>query len=420
VSKPRKLESAQASNFFQFNLAGLLLFSLTLIGGAALTTAKLTAKTGHELADSLVVDPQDKSRSVHAGPWGELITRDIELERPVEFVNAGLPAAQPVWSFKGLKAAEVKSLLMRDGLTGAQAAELLVPGAVTGEAAGTRVEPPATFLLTLGADARGKLYPALAGLGVNTGLDRPYIFPGDTIDSVYHTPQLNPDDVALLKQLVYKNGSARQMADYEFLFWKIPTPERRVAMAKALSRQPAVFASLAIKPDTDLDQLLGYWSLPPNVRNTDVRPLLEALKALPEGGNLSLIYLLPKMARDRLYTFPAPAHPGEPMPDCHWTTFNFNRETPDNRFSDPDYPVPYIAQNCRQIAAPSRYGDILLLMDDQKELKHSAVYLAGDLVFTKNGQNNMQPWMIMHLPDLLATYAATPPLHVVYVRNKTD
>ena len=35
------------------------------------------------------------------------------------------------------------------------------------------------------------------------------------------------------------------------------------------------------------------------------------------------------------------------------------------------------------------------------------MYLAGNLVFTKNGQNAVQPWMIMHLPDLLATYAAT-------------
>ena len=146
MSRPRKLESAQVGNIFQFNLAGLILFSLALIGGAVLTTAKLTAKTGHELAESLVVDPHDKSRSVHAGPWGELITRDIELERPVEFLNAEVSAAQPeTWKFMGMKAAAVKALLIRDGLTAAQAAALLATGAVTEEAPAPGWFPPPIF-----------------------------------------------------------------------------------------------------------------------------------------------------------------------------------------------------------------------------------------------------------------------------------
>jgi hypothetical protein len=191
-------------------------------------------------------------------------------------------------------------------------------------------------------------------------------------------------------------------------------------MAKALSRQHAVFAGLAIKPDTDIDKLAGYWSNIPNVRFVDIRPLLEALKALPEGGNLSLFYLLPKFARDRLYTYPLPSHPGDPVQDCHWTTFNFSNDTPDNRFNDPNFAVQYISQNYYHISAPSLYGDILLLMTDKSEIKYSAVYLADDLVFTKNGNNYRQPWMIMRIPDLLATYPATPPVHAVYLRSKRN
>jgi hypothetical protein len=130
--------------------------------------------------------------------------------------------------------------------------------------------------------------------------------------------------------------------------------------------------------------------------------------------------VLPKFARDRLYTFPLPAHPGDPVLDCHWTTFNFSSDTPDNRFNDPTYAVQYIGQNYYQISAPSLYGDVLLLMNDKNEIKHSAMFLADDLVFTKNGNNYRQPWMIMHIPDLLATYPATPPMHTVYIRNKVD
>jgi len=135
---------------------------------------------------------------------------------------------------------------------------------------------------------------------------------------------------------------------------------------------------------------------------------------------LSLFYLLPKFARNRLYTFPLPPQAGEPTMDCHWSTFNFSNDTPDNRFNDPNFAVEYIRKNYYQIAAPSQYGDVLLLMNDHNEVKHSAVFLADDIVFTKNGNNYRQPWMLMRIPDLLATYPATPPMKPVYMRRKTD
>ncbi len=180
--------------------------------------------------------------------------------------------------------------------------------------------------------------------------------------------------MALLKQLVYPNGTAQQFSDYAFLLEKIPTVERRTAMTQVLSRQSAVLARLSVTPDTDIDKIAAYWGNMPNVRFTDIRPLMESLKQLPEGGTISLLYLLPKFARDRLYTFPLPAQPGDPMMDCHWTTFNFSNDTPDNRFNDPTYAVEYIRKNYYQIAAPSLYGDILLLMNDKNEVKHSAVF----------------------------------------------
>ena len=158
----------------------------------------------------------------------------------------------------------------------------------------------------------------------------------------------------------------------------------------------------------------------PNVHFIDIRPMMEALKALPQGGLLNLVYLMPKFARDRLYTFPMPNQSGDPVMDCHWTTFNFASDTPDNRFSDPDFDVQFIEKNYYQIAAPSQYGDILLLMNDRQEIKHSAVYLADDLVFTKNGNNFRQPWTIMRIPDLMSTFSATPGMKAIYVRLKTE
>jgi hypothetical protein len=421
MSTPGAGQATQTRNVFQFTLAGLILFSLALIFSASFIAYKVAAVARVQPAGVVAVNPSGQSRSVHVGTWGTLVTWDIELERPVEYPTDEInhPRAQ-TWWFNGLKPEAVRSLLARNGLTAAQLSAALSPTNVSTYASGTIVKPSGDFLESLDAGARQKLYVGLAGLGINTYLDFPYIFPGNKIDTLYADEELNADDTALLKKLVYPNGGAVQLGDYDYLLNRIPTVERRRAITRVLSRQSAVFAGLVIKPDTDIDKIAAYWGNISNVRITDLRPLMEALKELPEGGNLSLFYLLPKFARDRLYTFPPPPHPGGPVMDCHWTTFNFFNDPPDNRFNDPAFAVEYIHKNYYPIAAPSVYGDILLLMNDRDEIKHSAVFLADDLVFTKNGNNYRQPWMLMHISDLLETYPATPPMKPVYMRRKVD
>jgi hypothetical protein len=421
MSKNRKQESAQASNVFQFTLAGLIVFSVALIGASAFLTYRLTLSRSPGLEQAFAVDPKDKSNSVRVGPWGTLLTREIQLERPVEYLTDEVANPQPqVWTFNGMKPDAVKALFLQNGLSAAQAAEALAPGSFGETSSGTELRPREKFLLSLSSEVRQKLYVALAGLGVNLYLDYPYIFPGDVVETIYNDSRLNVQDVALFKQLIYLNGGAHQLSDYQFMLGKIPTVERRVAMARSMSRQSAVLARLVIHPDTDIDKIAGYWGNMRNVHFTDIRPLMESLKQMPQGGNVSLLYVLPKFARDRLYTFPLPPQPGEPTMDCHWSTFNFSNETPDNRFNDPAFAVQYIQKNYYQIAAPSLYGDIVLLMNDKQEVKHSAVYLADDIVFTKNGNNYRQPWMLMRIPDLLATYPSTPPMRVIYMRHKVD
>ena len=421
MSRLRKKEAALATNNFQFTLAGLIIFSITLIAAASFITVRLTAANHPRLAEVFAVDPDDKTRTVHSGAWGDLVMHDIQLERPAEYLTEEVSnPPQEVWTFTGMKPDAVKALLAKNGLSPAQVDAAFAPGCFSETGSGTELRPSEAFLLSLDAAARRNLYVPLAGLGVNNYFEFPFIFPGDEIESIYSDPRLNPDDLAMLKRLMYSNGGAKQLSDYPFLLNKIPTVERRIAMSQSMSRQSAVIAGLSIRPDTDIDKIAAYWGNIPNVHFTDIRPMMEALKALPQGGLLNLVYLMPKFARDRLYTFPMPPRPGDSVMDCHWSTFNFASVTPDDRFNDPDFDVQFIQKNYYQIAAPSQYGDILLLMNDRQEIKHSAVYLADDLVFTKNGNNYRQPWMLMRIPDLLATYPATPQMKAIYMRLKTN
>jgi hypothetical protein len=124
---------------------------------------------------------------------------------------------------------------------------------------------------------------------------------------------------------------------------------------------------------------------------------------------------LPPFARDRLYTYQLPPAPGEPIMDCHWSTFNFCNVKPDNRFSSPAECGHYIDQNLYRIPQPGACGDVLLFLNDKGQIGHSAVYLADDLVFTKNGNNYTMPWIIMRIADLHAMYSN---LQIAYMRRK--
>jgi hypothetical protein len=416
----RSQESGHATNSFQFTLAGLVIFSLALMGGSSFITWKLSQR-GAVRTEPYAVDTKDKSSTVHSGAWGTLLTRDIELQRPAEYVTDEVSAVKPeIWAFAGMNAGAVKKLFAANGVSDAQIAEAFAAENYTEKSSGTELRPSAKFLTSFAPEQRQKFYGALAGTGVNLYLDYPYIFPGNDFADICRSGQLQPEELALLKQLVYPNGTAQQLSDYPFLLEKIPTLERRTKLTQALSRQSAVLARLAVQPDTDIDKVASYWGNVPGVRFTDIRPLMESIKQLPEGGSISLLYLLPKFARERLYTFPLPEQAGDPTLDCHWTTFNFSSETPDNRFNDPTYAVQFIRKNLYQIAAPSQYGDILLLMNEKQEVKHSAVFIADDIVFTKNGNNYRQPWMLMRIPDLLATYPASPAMRPIYMRRRSE
>ena len=54
---------------------------------------------------------------------------------------------------------------------------------------------------------------------------------------------------------------------------------------------------------------------------------------------------------------------------------------------------------------------------------HAANYVADDVVFTKNGGFATQPWMLMHLDDMIDAYAThhpmSGPLKRHYVRRKS-
>ncbi len=422
MRQPNNGKAPGSPNVFRFSLTGLIAFCLCLIAGTSFTIGKITGPLQVSAAGPVLSipdpDEQDKYTFTRQGPWGELFIQEISLQRPVEYLNEEMRVVQPpVWVFHGMNVEEIKALFIANGLTRPEVEKALAPDHVRTQGTNTLFQPGEEFLFSLRPETRSRLYDTIRGLDVNGYIGWPYCFPRDTVEAVFRDPCLHRDDLALLKQLLYAGKDGWRFADFRMLMRKIPTLERRVAMAASLSCQSAVLVRLCIRPDTDLDALAGYWGKVPNVHFTDIRPMLQALKGLPKGGTVSLVYLLPPFARERLYTYPLPPKPGEPVPDCHWSTLNFCSVKPDNRFFSAAEWGRHINQDFRQIPQPGACGDLLLFVDDKGHIVHSAVYLADDLVFTKNGRDHTQPWIIMHTADLDAGY---PNCTIAYFRSKPE
>lgn len=352
-------------------------------------------------------------------PWGEMIVSDIELEQPEEYVAFEIETNRiPTWVFAEMTPDTVRALMLSCGMPAEQVARALSRQLAEATVSGTVIHPDDELILSLSPPTRSKLYGKLAYNKINHYMRFPFCYPGRSAETLFQDSSVAPSIVALVKQLLYPRGDALCFSDYEMVLRRAPDEEERIDLIKTLSRQSAVQARLRIRRDTDVDKLLGYWGRGAQVK--DIRPLLESLKRLPEGGSAHILYLLPQFARQRLYTFPLPSKLEETTESCHWSTLNFFNETPDDRFANSDYISAYLATNYFQVARPTLYGDVVFLLDARNEAVHSAVHIAADIVFTKNGNNYAQPWMLMHLKDLLAMYTMDTPPQVVVYRSKNS
>ena len=121
---------------------------------------------------------------------------------------------------------------------------------------------------------------------------------------------------------------------------------------------------------------------------------------------LDISHFLPAFARRRLYTFPSPELivRGR-LPDCHWTSLNFFNPVTQDYYLDVRLAANRLLENYTIVEPPYRFGDMICLLNTEGQAIHSCVYIADDVVFTKNGENNLRPWILMPLEDVKDYYS---------------
>lgn len=401
----------------RFSLTGLFLLCLVLIVATGATFHFFSHSPAVPIATN---PPPSKPRTTESNqPWGQLFVQDITIEQPTEYVSfesTDLRGTQ--WFFGACNETQTANILSAAGLSDAEVAALLLKDHTTTTASGTTITPTESMILGLKKEVRAKLYKELSRWPENTLCVAPYHLTTEPLETIFASKNIKPDTIDLIRSLTYLRGGITCFSDVNLVLNRLSSPEDKIKVLQALTYQQATLVQVHINDQTDIDELLGYWGAVPEVRSKDLRPLLESIQKTPQGFNLSLLYFLPPFARERLFTFPFPSKPGDTKMDCHWTALNFFNATTDDRFQDTAYASAYVNENFYQIGAATKCGDLIFLRDSSGAIVHSAVHIAADIVFTKNGMNYAQPWILMRMKHLINVYTQEKPPEVIYYRRK--
>jgi hypothetical protein len=365
----------------------------------------------------------DSSKTIKSGHWGDIVTNDVLLDLPDELVVLPVSSKDTQWFFEGYTWAMVLDLLKSAQLSDQALHAWITETPRQHDTDGIRLMPTDQQILDLSPETRSILYPILTGMSANADEKDIACFKEEMLNQQLQDSRLSQKSIALLKRLLYRNPGSPLLifSDWYVALRQIPDEAEKRLFMKTLSRKPSLLAEIRITPDSNIDQLANYWGV--GGRRKDIEPLLSSIKNLKTNVDLSLMYLLPAFVRDRIYTYPFPSSDGTGIKqDCFWTAFNTFNLTPDDKMCEMDYIAKTLEHEYYKIYEPSQLGDIICLSIGGKKVIHAAIFITADIVFTKNGYDFTQPWVLMRKQDMLDTYAARYPtstLQSIYFRKRT-
>jgi hypothetical protein len=401
---------------------GLLMLLLLLIIpyfiGAGFLLAKIDWR--HVFGPQAAALTSEGAAPCAPGPWGKMEYVPIKIETPEEFLSIqAFESTDPRWFFGSMTKDAAMSTLDRAGISVAEHSQIANAKWDT-VANGVYVTAPTDTIIGLKPAVRQSIYTTLAQWQENSSQQDVFFFPGDDMKTFFDKSGVSDETVALVKQLSYPHGKLQFFADLPLVLRKLQTYDDKRRLAKAVSRRSTVLLKLFVDSNSNVDDLLKYWSHAGMEK--DLRPLFESLTKVPGGTRISLINLLPPDPAARLYTFAFPSMEPLEHDNCHWTSFNFFKDPPDNAFTNAAFVRKTLESDYYPVFTDPRYGDLVFLSKQNGEIIHSSVYIADNIVYTKNGGHYLSPWMLMKIPDMVdafsAMYPPDQPLKVAYYRNK--
>ncbi len=395
------------SRRFLLNTLWLACVATAMIFGTAWLAQKVWGKPSGSIGSTI---------ESAAGPWGKLSAQPILLEAPQAILSPNFRLGDGRWYFAANHPAEVEAVLREAGLDPASLPPLLTTLHPVPERPGHLAALPSPDLIrSLHPEVRTALYEHLSHLPENFPQIEPF-----RITEVYLADWLDPETLppALIrevKSMMWRRGDSLLFSDYNTVVDGLTSPTLKLELLRQLTRKASLLVQLKIPGHTDIEPLVAYWGA--GGRADKVRPLLTSV-AHSGGGKVDISNLLPVFARQRLYRFPDPIAGTDLGPGCHWAAFNFfNTAAPDDSLHGVEGVERLLYEDYVPATGDPRFGDIILLTLPDGTSIHSAVYIADDIVFTKNGPSLATPYVLSTMGDMLAFYPSNERISLTYYRR---
>ncbi|MFZ5833725.1 MAG: hypothetical protein ACOY3P_26865 [Planctomycetota bacterium] len=350
---------------------------------------------------------------------GRIVRVPVVISPPLELVPVSTPTANEagvVWRFPETSRSQLLDLLISWGISEEARSEILRLSSEDPASGGLAARPSREYVLGLSPDDRRSLYVGLSRWKENTDQVDAFRFAAGSLEEWIAPDELRTELWQLVQKLTYRNRGMLFFADLRSVEDELVSEEERARLIKYLARDKTFLARLEVDATSDIETLVNYWSR--GGRAKDIRPILESLAAVPGGQHIDLIHLLPRFARERIYTYPTPPNGVDAQNrDCHWSALNFFSAEPNDLYCELDQVREAIHRDYYRIYSNYQLGDLVLFLRDTSVI-HSAVYVADGFVFTKNGSSSWHPWMLTELDEMRDYYPTHEPLNVQFYRRK--
>lgn len=320
------------------------------------------------------------------------------------------------WFFRDFDERKVETLLRAADLTPEQQRLLADKSRWRAQTNGWLILPVHEVVRTLAPESRRHIYSVLRRFPENPLHQNPARFAVAEFDGWLAQCGVPDDKKQLFRSLTYRDGAQVLFADFEYLETQCSRNERKI-FARAISQSPCLYMKLRVRPETDVDALLRYWGR--GGQGKAMKPFLQSLTHVPGGASIGVTFFFPEFARLRLYTYPDPATDrAATREDCFWTAMNFFNQKPDARFFDPAFLRQTLDSDYVRVATNWAFGDVIAVADAEGRPIHMCVYVADDVVFTKNGLDTIEPWRLIKISEMMKTYGASGTEKLVGFRRK--
>jgi hypothetical protein len=344
-------------------------------------------------AEKIVFGGEIKNLS---GPWGDLEVDPIILQASASYYSDYSKYNNTIdtikssgqWTFKNTSPDKINLIFENAGINKDLCDVLIKNTKPIPDGSGFITTPPDSVLLKFTPENRAKLYPEIGKFEGNTLYTTPFHYVSENPQEWFFHSSLPKDVVEKLLTMVYVRDGMCQISDLNLIVPELKTQEDWDNLLQTLYRTPALTVYLKIGKGQDISGIAGYWGNLNRIK--DVKPILERMSNSPKGGKIDIEELLPTIPQSMMNTFVSGEEAVKNNWNCMWTTFNFFNGKSDERLTKS---ADTELECLKGIAKPAqgnyqpKFGDIIILTDKNGITLHSCVYIADNIVYTKNGKD---------------------------------